>query len=118
MDINQKITGLGASTLINCPVEQDVYTGKETKYITFTYEDERPKLRGNNQVLGDTAYIQISYFVPKDYNYMTDKHKIRNYLEAKGFQVTSIRCWMENAVTGFQNVRHILFEANYTELRR
>lgn len=118
MDINAKIMGLGAADVANCPVEQDVYSGKANRYITFTYEDERPDARGDNRVLSDTAYVQISYYVDKTYNYMADKHKIRNYLEAQGFQVTSIRSWMERAETGYPNIRHILFETNYTEIRR
>ncbi len=116
MDLSNKITGL--SEVIKCPVGQDIYRGSEKRYITFTYEDELPVLNGNNTPVADTAYIQVSYYVPKDYKYMDDKHKIRDYLEEQGFKVTSIRCWMEDARTGYQNIRHLLFETNYTETRR
>ena len=116
MNVNRIVEGLGS--VIGCPVEPDVYSGQQKRYITYTYEDERPNMQGDNRTLADTAYIQINYFVPREYNYMADKHKIRDYLEQNGFKVTSIRSWMEDEATGFPNIRHLLFETNYTEPRR
>ena len=116
MNVNRMVEEVGS--VVDCPVELDVYSGRQQRYITYTYEDERPDMQGDNRALADTAYIQIHYFVPREYDYMADKHKIRDYLEQSGFKVTSIRSWMENKVTGFQNTRHILFETNYTEMRR
>ncbi|MEZ3426327.1 MAG: hypothetical protein K1W13_02835 [Lachnospiraceae bacterium] len=109
----EKLTGVAG-----CPISPDVYSGNEARYITYTYEDERPDLQGDNLTLSDTAYIQVNYFVPKEYNYMADKHKIRDYLEENGFKVTSIRSWVENDITGYPNIRRLLFETNYTETRR
>lgn len=116
MNVNPKILGLG--DVVNCPVEPDVYSGSEDRYITFTYEDERPATHADNKSIADEAYIQISYFVPKKYDYMDDKHKIRDYLEEQGFKVTSMGCWIEDALTGYQKIRHLVFETNYTETRR
>ena len=116
MDINQKITEL--SGIVDCPVSQDIYEGEKNRYITFSYEDERPVMYGDNKPKEDIAYLQISYYVPVTYSYMKDKHKIRDFLENSGFKVTSIRCWTEDALTGYQKVRHLLFEVNYTENRR
>lgn len=116
MNVNEKMIGL--RNVVNCPVEPDSYSGNEERYITFTYEDERPDTHADNMVVTDVAYIQVSYFTPKKYDYMEDKHKIRDYLESNGFKVTSIRCWVEDATTGYQHIRHILFETNYTEIRR
>ncbi len=116
MNVNDIIERL--AYVVNCPVSPDVYSGNENRYITYTYEDERPDMHGDNHVLTDTAYIQVNYFVPRTYNYMADKHKIRDYLEQNGFRVTSIRSWMENDITGYPNIRRLLFETNYTETRR
>lgn len=115
MNVNEKIQKL--KDVVDCDVEPDIYSGSKDRYITYTYEDERPALRGNNRTLADTAYLQISYFVPKEYDYIRDKHKIRDYLEKEGFLVTSIRGWVEDAHTGYQKIRHITFEVNYTEQR-
>ena len=104
--------------VVGCEIEQDIYTGNAERYATYTYEDERTDLIADNQTKADTAYIQVSYFFPLDYQYMEDKHKIRDYLESNGFKVTSIRCWVEDATTGYQHIRHLLFETNYTETRR
>lgn len=116
MNVNRVIEGLGS--IAGCPVEPDIYSGSMRRYITYTYEDERPNMQGDNLTLADTAYIQIHYFTPREYGYMADKHKIRDYLEKNSFKVTSIRCWMEDKTTSFPNIRHLLFETNYTETRR
>lgn len=116
MNLNHVIERL--ASVAGCPVSPDVYSGREERYITYTYEDERPDLQGDNLTLSDTAYIQVNYFVPKEYDYMADKHKIRDYLEKNGFKVTSIRSWVEGKITGHPDIRHISFETNYTETRR
>lgn len=116
MNINEKMKELEA--VVGCDVEQDIYSGNGERYITFTYEDERPELCGDNRPLADTVYVQISYYCPKGYSYMADKHKIRDYLEKQGFKVTNIRCWLENELTGYQNIRHLIFETTYTQTRR
>ena len=82
MNVNRIVEAL--SSVAGCPVELDVYSGRQQRYITYTYEDERPEMQGDNRTLADTAYIQIHYFVPREYDYMADKHKIRDYLEQSG----------------------------------
>lgn len=116
MDINSKIDGLGV--IVNCEVEQDEYSGEGERYITFTYEDERSRLQADNTTKADIVYLQISYFCPKDYAYMEDKHKIRDYLEKQGFKGIVIRSWLEEAIKGVKKIRRVLFETNYTETRR
>lgn len=116
MNVNEKLQKL--EMVANCDVEPDEYGGNQNRYITYTYEDERPTTYGDNKPLEDTAYLQVSFFTPKSYNYMEDKHKIRNYLEEQGFKVTSIRSWVEDARTGYEKIRHTVFEVNYTESRR
>lgn len=116
MNVNEKILGL--KEIADCPVVPDVYDGTEDRYITFTYEDERPDTRADNGVEADVSYIQIAYFVPKTYDYMNDKHRIRDYLEANGFQVTSIRSWIDADIIKEQYIRHVAFETSYLESRR
>ena len=74
------------------PVTQDVYEGKGDKWITFTYEDERPGQIGDNSVTDDIAYMQVNLFTPKRFDYMELKEKIKSYLESIGV-VTGIRSW-------------------------
>lgn len=116
MNINSRITGLEEVT--GCPVEADIYTGTADRYITFTWEDERPASHGDNRAVADTAYLQISYFCPSDYDYFADKHTIRDYLESWGCKV-SMRSWLEDdVIRQGSRIRRVLFEAIYTETRK
>lgn len=115
MNLNEKILGLEAVT--GYPVEPDLYEGNGDKYISFTYEDERPVLNADNRPVADIAYLQINFFCPKNFNYFADKKKIRDYLESQKFKVT-IRSWLEDAMTGDEKIRRVLFEVNYTESRK
>lgn len=115
MNLNEKIMGLEEVT--GYPVEQDLYEGNADKYITFTYEDERPVMNGDNRPVADVAYLQISFFCPKNFNYFEAKRKIRDYLESQKFKVT-IRTWLEEVMNGDEKIRRVLFEVNYTENRK
>ena len=116
MNLNGKIKELEGKT--GYPVEADIYTGAADKYITFTYEDERPVYAGNNRALADEAYLQISFFCPSNFNYFETKHLIRDHLEDLGFKV-SIRSWLEDDLNQETNkIRRVLFEARYTETRK
>lgn len=115
MDINEKLMGL--ETVTGIPVYPDeVPEGNETG-ICFTYEDERPVLYGDDRPLADTAYIQINMYTSARLNYMNLKHKLRNYLEAEGFRVTSIASWIEKELTETERTRHTTFDVNYTKPR-
>lgn len=98
-----------------CPVEQDVYEGNKEKYITFTYEDERATLRADDGEVADTAYLQISLYAPKDYNYFGDKRKMKKALIDAGFTVESIQTWLEESRNGTKRTRRVIFIVNYTE---
>lgn len=116
MDLTGKMVALGKKT--GCDVEEGIYSGSGNRYIVFVYEDERPDTRADNSVQADVAYLQISYYTPREYPYMKDKHAIRDYLEEQGFSVTSIRSWIEDVITGYDRTRHTVFEVNYLESRR
>lgn len=116
MDVNARLMGLKTVTGIEV-YPDEVPEGQETG-ICFTYEDERPVLYGNNRPMADTAYIQINMYTSARLNYMNLKHKVRDYLEAEGFRVTSIASWIEKELTETERTRHTVFEANYTEPRK
>jgi hypothetical protein len=112
MNINPIILELKNETKL--PVVPDVYEGKSDKYITFTYQDERPAFFGDNDVLDDVAYISVNLFTPKDYNYMTSKEVIKTYLESVGI-VTNCESYVytENQIP----IRQTIFEVQITKER-
>lgn len=99
------------------PVEQDEYTGKEEKYIIFTFEDERPEAYADNRPAADTAYIQVQLITPKNFNYFDLKKKIRNLLEGADFLVASIRSFLGDVYMGTEKTRQTVFSVKYTEQR-
>lgn len=92
MNVNPLILQL--KELTGLDVVPDYYEGKADKWITFTYEDERPVQKGDNAVTWDIAYMQVSLFTPKKYNHMTLKETIKTYLESIGV-VTNVTSWMD-----------------------
>ncbi len=99
------------------PVEQDMYEGKEDKYIIFTYEDEKPEIHGDDYPIADTAYMQIQLITPKNYNYFHMKEKIRDLLEKADFSVTSIRTFLGDVYVGTEKTRQTIFQVEYTKGR-
>ena len=110
MSINEKLRGL--EKIIGCPVRPDEYDGTSEKYITFTYEDERPTLVGDNETLADAIYLMVCYFTPSNYNYLEDKKTIKRALKEMGFNLESIQTWLENAGTGTKKIRRTVFHVN------
>lgn len=80
------------------PVEQDMYQGNEKVYAIYCYTDEKGAVFGNNKPLIDKVYMRLQLYTPKNYNYMSLKHKTRDYLESQGFSITSITTWLEAAL--------------------
>ena len=105
---------LELKTVTGLPVEQDVYKGKSDKWITFTYQDERPVFFGDDSVLADTAYMSVNLFTPPKYNYLSLKEDIKTYLESIGI-VTNVESYvyLENQ----QTIRQTIFEVTITEGR-
>ena len=115
MNVNEKIISL--ESVLECEVVPDEYDGTSEKFITFTYEDERPALQGNNRPTADIAYLMVQYHTPKRYDYMEDKEKIKLYLESQGFKVTAIQSWINPSAVGTEKTRTTTFSVNYTEQR-
>lgn len=113
MNVNSKLKTLEKIT--GFPVEQDEYEGSSDKYIVFTYEDERASLRADNEEQAETAYLMVSLFVPKDYDYFEDKKNIKAELVQQGFTVESIQAWLEDARIETKKIRRITFSVNITE---
>lgn len=112
MNVNPLILEL--NTLTGLPVKQDLYKGESDKWITFTYQDERPAFFGDNSVLADTAYMSVNLFTPPKFNYLTLKEIIKTYLESIGI-VTNVESYvyLENQET----IRQTIFEVTITEER-
>lgn len=110
MDVNSAIMGL--KTVTGYPVQQDIYTGADKKYITFTYQDERPHECADNEVLSDLVEVYVHMYLPTNYKYFEDKKKVRTYLEKNGFLVNSIGSGLDTIETKGQlcNVRRITYD--------
>lgn len=108
MNINKELIEILAKAT-NLEVEPDEYTGTSDKYITFSYEDEQPVLWGDNRVLADTAYIQIQLITPKNFNYLTTKHLVRDALEDNDYIVTSIQSFVGDYIQGTEKTRQTVF---------
>jgi hypothetical protein len=107
----KRITGL--------PVVPDLYVTaagekRADKWITFTYQDERPVYFGDNSPLVDTAYMSVNLFTPAEFNYLTLKEDIKEYLESIGI-VTNCESYvyLENQIP----VRQTVFEVTISEER-
>lgn len=116
MNLNELIEN--TLSITGLEVEQDEYTGKNDKYIIFTYEDEAPDNFGDNRPLSDTVYLQIQLITPKHFDYFHLKKQIRNSLEAADFSVTLIRNFLGSVYVGTEKTRQTVFEANYTVFRK
>lgn len=112
MNVNPLLMALKDITKL--PVVPDIYEGSSDKWITFTYQDERPVFFGDDEVLDDTAYISVNLFTPKDFNYMALKETIKTYLETIGI-VTNCESYvyMENQIP----IRQTIFEVTITKDR-
>lgn len=110
MNVNKLIIDAGSA--IGYPVEQDIYTGSEEKYITFTYEDERAALHADDEEQAETAYLMISMVTPKDYNYFSDRADLKKTLKKSGFNISSIQSWLDNE--GTKKTRRTIFTVNIT----
>lgn len=116
MNCNKKIMDALAPT--GLPVCQDEYDGEAKKYIVFIYTDEVPALWGDDGVLADTVFIQLQLITPKDFNYFSLKHQIRDLLETDGFLVTSTQTMLGDIYNGTDKVRQTIFEIQFSETRQ
>lgn len=105
------------SGAIGIPVSEDIYEGDADKYITFTYQDERPTGFADNHPIEDECEVYVNLYVPKDYDYFEMKESIRDYLEAYGFFV-SMQSWLENGKKQTELIRRITFDCSLKQKRQ
>lgn len=79
----------------NLPIEQDLYDEEEVPYIIWNIADDRGDFSAENMVLTDVISIQVSLFVPIDFNYLDLKKRIRQALKASGFSYPQINMFVE-----------------------
>jgi hypothetical protein len=96
------------------PAAQDIYEGKERKYIIYTYEDERASYHGDDGWEETTVSMQVQLITPKDYNYFADKAALKRLLENNGFSVEYIQSFLTDTLTGTDRVRQTVFSVYYT----
>lgn len=116
MNVNNILMGLKDVT--GLPVAPDVYTGTAKKWITFTYEDERPAISADDEVKGDTAYIQVQLYTPVEFDYLTLKAQIKEYLESiEDAVVPSVRSFVTIYTSSEKKVRQTVFSVEITRWR-
>lgn len=107
MNVNKELLEL--KKILNCPVAQDVYDGKENRWIVFTYADERGVYFGDDEEEMTRVYINLSYYTPIAYNYFEDKKNIKKSLMKNGFFIEYIKSWVEDLDIGIEKIRHTVF---------
>lgn len=112
MNVNSLLMEL--KNITKLPVSPDIYEGTTDKWITFTYQDERPSFFGDNEILDDIAYISVNLFTPANFNYMALKKTIKRYLESIGVLTNSESyVYTENQIP----IRQTIFEVQITKER-
>ena len=115
MDVNVTLKGLEEVTGLE--VVQDFYEGKKDKYITFTYQDERPALMADDKPLFDQCDIYVHLYTPPGFDYHELKHRIRDYMEENDFYVT-IQSWIEDLDDqSNKKIRNTTFDCEYSDFR-
>ena len=112
MNINSKMTRVGE--IMGYPCVQDLYNGREKKFIVFTYEDERAAYYADNDEAEITVAIQVQLITPQNYNYFADKTKLKNALKEQGFSIDHIQSWLDDVAAGTDNARRTIFSCYYT----
>lgn len=82
------------------------YTGTNTTYIVFNYEDDRAKLFADDKPIIDVAYMQIHLFCPRTFNFQNLKKQVRSALFKAGFSYPSIQTFYEDDT----ETNHIVFQ--------
>ena len=115
MELNELLLSIFKE--LGIEASQDEYLGKQKKYVTFTYYDEQPTSWGDNKVTSDTAYIQIQFITPKNYDYFAEKKAIRNALEKNDFIIINGETFLNNVYSGTDKLRTCVWNVKYTEMR-
>lgn len=113
VNVNRILMGL-KDVLNGYEVADGRYNGKSSKYIVFNYTDERSAFSADNRQKAIVASMNINIYTPENYNYLTDKATIKNYLEDNGAQQITYMEYVEDEIRGTEYMRHQIFEASFT----
>ncbi len=91
------------------PYEPDVYTGKNRKYFTYNYADERGELFADNVPESVIASVQVHFFLPYSENFISEKNRIRKALFEGDFTFPEVTVLKDG------DKRHIIFECDTEE---
>lgn len=112
MDVNQKIeealTGLVKGNIwpLSCPLEE-----KPDQWIVYRPETDQVSLRGDDEDLEWTHYVQVHWFAKGQINYTDARKKIRSLLRKAEFSVTEIYCNYETDT----KITHLVVSCNIEE---
>ncbi len=112
MNINPLMKAVG--TIMGYPCKQDLYEGKENKFIVFSYADERAAYYADNDEEEITVTITVQLITPQNYNYLSDKSKLKRTLKDQGFSVEDIQTLLDDEATGTDRARRTIYTCNYT----
>lgn len=110
MTLNQRLTE--ALSGLGVPVVPNVYTGAESQYITFNYDEVPIQFAGNRPIYAK-ALIQVHLFCTLTYNSLAQRRKVVEAITDAGFT------WPEVIDATDQETQHFIFETetilNYLE---
>lgn len=104
MTVNQRI--IKALERFGYPVKPDIYTGKEDRYFTFQYVDNRGADFGDGIPQCNKIDLQVHFFLPIKENYLKIRKEIRDALFMERFTYPSITEFVEPE----NEIRHLIFE--------
>ena len=104
MNVNKII--VSALRPFGLPIAENLYEGKEKKYFTYNFADDRMEDAGDDTAQAYVAYLQIHYFCPMSDSYADMKRSIRRALIGAGFTPPSVVDASDTA----DRTRHLVFE--------
>lgn len=93
------------------PYSLDHYAGEEKTYFTYNYTDERAEWFADDLAREETAYIDIHFFCPTEFDYMELKKRLSLRLEEKGFAYPDFQALINEDTKR----RHLIFGTNITK---
>lgn len=119
MNVNPEMMRLEEVTGLS--VFPDAHDEDGQNYITFTYAGEGYELASDDTPEADTATIYVNLYTEMQYNFLSMKEKIKEYLESLDYStVTNIFTNVEEYRTNANSVkfkRHTTFIIDITKWR-
>lgn len=112
MNLNPVMIEVGRE--MGYPCKLDLYEGTESKFIVYSYADERASYYGDDDEEEIQVTLQVQLITPQNYNYFSDKTKLKRTLKEKGFCVENIQSFLDDEAVGTDRARRTVFTCNYT----